>query len=579
MLDAELTDHGATPPRRMRQTDSFHHGRPGLDRDEGAGERPHAPLRNRQRPGHGHPALLENEPVVARPPSTLYRFQKLVRRNKAIFAATSIGLAALVIGLVLSLYLFVQEKAALKRAMVAEQTEKQLRQEAEQGAAWNQEVAQAGLLLMAGKYDESERLIRDVPHHKSIVPFYDVFGGTHARHGQWAEALTNWDRVLEYAPEDHVGYMYLAPLLLQLDDVNGYKQCRTQMLQHFGDTSDPRIAERMVKASLILPPTAEELTTITKMADVVTKGEVNDNNWGFNLFAKGFTEYRLGHYANAADLMQKIIPLDVGSHCRTEAYLVLAMAQYQLGQSKQSQASFAEAVHEVNHDLPKAGHLGDEWNDWITIHILMREALALMPDIVKSVPGALQEKASWQEALTKTGFKFITEQQDDGTWEVDLDDQPVKDISMLHDAPLSRLTIMHASVSDLTPLRGMSLKWLRLGGTKVTDLSPLEGMPLEYLQISGTQVNNISPLHEMPLKFLNMNSCTGITNLEPLKEITTLESVILPPNAKDFGFLRNEPRLTRISFKYDKSTRGPAQSTKEFWAQQDTNGKTASAQP
>src|SRR5580698_6277598 len=50
---------------------------------------------------------LTNEPIVARPPSTLYRLQKLVRRNKAIFIAVSTGVAALVIGLILSLYLFV----------------------------------------------------------------------------------------------------------------------------------------------------------------------------------------------------------------------------------------------------------------------------------------------------------------------------------------------------------------------------------------------------------------------------------------------------------------------------------------
>src|SRR5437762_1696590 len=32
---------------------------------------------------------LENEPVVARPPSNVYRLQKLVRRNKLAFAATT----------------------------------------------------------------------------------------------------------------------------------------------------------------------------------------------------------------------------------------------------------------------------------------------------------------------------------------------------------------------------------------------------------------------------------------------------------------------------------------------------------
>src|SRR5438128_11626056 len=42
---------------------------------------------------------LDDEPVVACPPSNLYRFQKLVRRNKLAFAAGAGITAALVLGL------------------------------------------------------------------------------------------------------------------------------------------------------------------------------------------------------------------------------------------------------------------------------------------------------------------------------------------------------------------------------------------------------------------------------------------------------------------------------------------------
>ena len=46
----------------------------------------------------------------------LYRFQKLVRRNKLAFAAGSAVAASLVIGLTLSTVLFFRERAARKRA-------------------------------------------------------------------------------------------------------------------------------------------------------------------------------------------------------------------------------------------------------------------------------------------------------------------------------------------------------------------------------------------------------------------------------------------------------------------------------
>jgi len=325
---------------------------------------------------------LNNEPIVARPPSTIYRFQKLVRRNKTIFTTASVGVAALVIGLILSLYLFVQEKSALKRAIAAEQAEKQLREQAEKGAESSRQISRAGLLLMGGKYDESEKILRNIPPHETLVPFYNVFGGVHAQRGEWREALTNWQWVVQYAPDDHVGYMYLAPLFLQLDDVAGYKSCRAQMLQHFGGTTNPRIAERTVKASLIVPASADEMSVIARLADVAASGETNDN-WNFNLFAKGFAEYRQGNPAKAAELLKQVITLDPGSSCRAETFLVLAMAQARLGQPANSRESMAKAMDVVDRSLRKEGHLEDDWNDWIIIHVLLREATALIPDTGK----------------------------------------------------------------------------------------------------------------------------------------------------------------------------------------------------
>jgi len=74
---------------------------------------------------------LTDEPVMARPPGRLYRFHKLVRRNKLAFAATGAVSAALVIGLGLSTWSFFREKAARQRAVAAEAAQRQLRQQAE----------------------------------------------------------------------------------------------------------------------------------------------------------------------------------------------------------------------------------------------------------------------------------------------------------------------------------------------------------------------------------------------------------------------------------------------------------------
>src|SRR5439155_4887656 len=67
---------------------------------------------------------LADEPVVARPPSKLYRFQKMARRNKLAFAAAAAVLLALMVGLAVSSWLFIQEKAARQRAVAAERKAK-----------------------------------------------------------------------------------------------------------------------------------------------------------------------------------------------------------------------------------------------------------------------------------------------------------------------------------------------------------------------------------------------------------------------------------------------------------------------
>jgi tetratricopeptide (TPR) repeat protein len=67
---------------------------------------------------------MQDEPVMARPPGRVYRLQKLVRRNKAVFAGGTAVVAALVIGLGMSTWLFWQEREARQQAVAAEQKAK-----------------------------------------------------------------------------------------------------------------------------------------------------------------------------------------------------------------------------------------------------------------------------------------------------------------------------------------------------------------------------------------------------------------------------------------------------------------------
>ena len=70
---------------------------------------------------------LNCEPVIARPPSRLYEFQKTVRRHKVEFAAAGLVIIALAIGLGISIWTLAKERRTRERAVAAEsETERQL---------------------------------------------------------------------------------------------------------------------------------------------------------------------------------------------------------------------------------------------------------------------------------------------------------------------------------------------------------------------------------------------------------------------------------------------------------------------
>ena len=89
---------------------------------------------------------LDNEPVVARPPSTGYRFQKMVRRNKLAFAAASAVTTALVLGMVVSTWQAIRATRAehlTESARVAEVAQRKLAETARTAEADQRKAAEA----------------------------------------------------------------------------------------------------------------------------------------------------------------------------------------------------------------------------------------------------------------------------------------------------------------------------------------------------------------------------------------------------------------------------------------------------
>ncbi|MGA2247477.1 MAG: protein kinase [Verrucomicrobiota bacterium] len=78
---------------------------------------------------------LKNEPVMARPPTGLYKLQKFARRNKLAVVAVGAVAAALIIGLGVSTWMFIRERNAHQEAAAAEREQSRLRETAQQTQA------------------------------------------------------------------------------------------------------------------------------------------------------------------------------------------------------------------------------------------------------------------------------------------------------------------------------------------------------------------------------------------------------------------------------------------------------------
>ena len=142
---------------------------------------------------------------------------------------------------------------------------------------------------------------------------------------------------------------------------------------------------------------------------------------------------------------------------------------------------------------------------------------------------------------------------------------PAVDLAPLRGRPLRALTLAYAPVENLEPLTGAPIAILKLSGTRVKNLSPLTKMPLQTLHLNGTPVTDLKPLAGLPLRELRLDGCEQLRDLTPLAQCTSLEVLTLPRAHGDIKFLKNLPKLKRISYFYDARDPMKVEPAAQFW--------------
>jgi hypothetical protein len=215
--------------------------------------------------------------------------------------------------------------------------------------------------------------------------------------GDWAAQKENWRRAAEYysvvvrldrfertavSSRDYTRY---AVVLAELGERAAYENFCREPIKRFGNIKDPIIAERIVKNSLLLPPSPELLASLTPLVTRIEQSiptnllsaPYNDTvPW--RCMALALLNYRGGDYAKAASWSMLGLKIATGPNLARVASMeaILAMADHQLGRDDEARAELDKCQQVLADNFKTPFATADIAFDWFLARLLERQAAA-----------------------------------------------------------------------------------------------------------------------------------------------------------------------------------------------------------
>jgi serine/threonine protein kinase len=324
---------------------------------------------------------LDSEPVMARPPSRIYRLQKLVRRNKIVFVATGAVALALMIGLGTSTWLFLRERETSRR-------EARLLEESEDRAT----ITKVLMLVSQNKYDKADEYLDGVKNILANSSLDNAFALRSvaewmALQGHWQQAVKRYSMLinadkLESSSQIGLDYEAYAVSLAEFTDRNAYENFWNLAVTNCNLTPN----ESVYISCLLFPLDKMQILKLKPTADYFEKRPARPiinriNQWTFMPIA--LWKYRCGDYGAAIEWSQRGLAQKAKfQSCDTDLHLILAMAYFQSSQISEacseldigSQTVKVKFSSGIDHGTSGTGY----WFDWYIAQHLQQEALALI---------------------------------------------------------------------------------------------------------------------------------------------------------------------------------------------------------
>ncbi|MBN2683960.1 MAG: protein kinase [Pontiellaceae bacterium] len=327
---------------------------------------------------------LNHEPVIARPPSRLYQFRKLVVRNKVAFSAAGAVLLALCLGLSIATWMFFKaEKARANEAVLRRQAESR------------EKLTEAVILVNQGNYEGAARLIeeiKDPPRRPSLdgVAALRSVGEWLALQGRWRESADRFTELMEIDKLDPWGPVTLdfqacGVVLVESGNLDGYEYFREEAVARFKDEANGDAAGRILKTCL-LPPMDEKTLVQLKPLGILVEQWITVQSpavqTGWSAIPISLWKYRTGEFTTAEEYARAGLDIrDRGGKTAT-LQLILAMSCFRNGQEDEARRLLAEGRVLVQgkflNGLDRGVSGAGMWYDWVFARILLREAEALI---------------------------------------------------------------------------------------------------------------------------------------------------------------------------------------------------------
>ena len=344
---------------------------------------------------------LNDEPVSACPPSTVYRLRKWASRNKVPFAATAAALMLVVLGIASLAVSNAKTRRAQARAESAQRVAEERTEEIQRGLdrlkAANVCLDRGRWYFIRSRWDDADtaftRAVDLRPDHASV---WAARGDLYAHLGLFDLAAPDVAREVELCPPDNATrWLQHALLRLVVGDLDGCRLAARRMRERFAGTLNSLAAHDLVRVCVLTQATdagAAEARQLVTFSERLVEYHPSSS---YSLLILGTAQLRAGHCERAVESLRRTIAIDDWEP-RLLAWPTLAIAYHRLGRSAEAREALSEAAAVLarwnqTRARPRGepwvfhygagGHWPVPWWDWLEFDLRYLEARRLIEGV------------------------------------------------------------------------------------------------------------------------------------------------------------------------------------------------------